>query len=147
MGILFANELIQAGLDFQEERVKRTLGPVTRTQIKFSRRGRSWFECPRSSHLRFCPCPTAQSGRNDCGPRGVAEVEKKVAPLKIDGLRRFSYPTQSNVSLGVTRGSEANIRVWTGQGEAGRSLPIRGLRQPSANPRLKAFMQPTKLAV
>lgn len=38
---------------------------------------------------------------------------------KIDGLRRLPCPAQSDVPRRITRGTEANIRVWDGQ-DAGR---------------------------
>src|SRR5580692_5460567 len=40
----------------------------------------------------------------------------KIDGVKIDGLRWLSRPGQSNIPPTVTRGSETNIRVCTGQG-------------------------------
>lgn len=49
---------------------------------------------------------------------GMNIAGMKINAMKFDGLRWLSRPGQSSMPPTVTRGSETNIRVCTGQGAA-----------------------------
>ena|ERR1035437_2135452 len=69
-----------------------------------------------------------QTRGNQSRSGALTEADKKVAPAKIDGLRRIPCPVQSNVPRRVTCGTETNIRVWAGQGGVGQGRKPDGLR-------------------
>src|SRR5580658_8486905 len=60
---------------------------------------------------------------NERRSSALAEMNKKLAPThvnrpKISRSRRLPFHSQSDFPRRVTCGTETNIRIWAGQGEA-----------------------------